>query len=913
MGEQDDVAALCANIAGAAMGHGDVEAAIADLYRLPPDLRARGRLAAGLLEKVTWSDPMSDPRRLRVLDGLLEIAEGPRPVTPQWTRTVTAARVLSMVRAVAEREVNDLAAAERRIEELAGEAGTDPALLPLIGAARASVRLARSVQQDDAGAMARFPEEMLSFVDGFPAGDPRVDAIRGWLTVAAEVVAVNSRGGDIAASLRDLRRAAELLPPGDMRDMSDRFTSMLSAGLGAGAGGAPVTDEQLAELRAQTEQPGLGDPDRALQHTGVAAAALGMGQETDPARVDEGIAQLRRALELTGPDDPLRVFHLCGLALGLMRRAELTNATADLREARTLLEQARTLAGGPAHPQWAMLGEMLADVQRLLGDDRDFHRAALEGLRGHVWKVLVQPDLAGSTAAVQTAGTDAVETARRCLVAGDPAGAIGALDAGRGLALFAATEVGSIADHLDRAGDADLAKRWRTAAASHDPARLPADLRRAVMTVLSAHSSAAGLLDPPGPAEIGQALAAIDADALVYLLPGAGSIPGYAVAVAVTGRPSYLALPNLATQGDRDVERYLVALSVRDMGALATRGTGPGGAQPRDIDAQDTELSDSLGAMCDWAWRAAMGPLIESYLPQLPVPASGRPPRVVLVPMGDLARIPWQAARRQDGRYAVELIAISQAASARMLCHSAALSPVVLSPVGMLVGDPDTTDPKGRCARDLDAARLEAFAIRHSFYRGARYVGRRPDGSVSPSGPGTPDQVRDWLAAPGPAAGAMLHLACHGFVRAGTDRPTAYLLLAGGQKLTAEELIALMARTPDRDVGLVVLAACRTGLSINGYDEAYSLGTAFLAGGARTVLSTQWGIPDSDTSALMYMFHRFLRRDGLPPWAALRAAQRWMLDRDRDIPKEMPRPLSDQIGPELHAVIAWAAFVHWGQ
>jgi hypothetical protein len=30
--------------------------------------------------------------------------------------------------------------------------------------------------------------------------------------------------------------------------------------------------------------------------------------------------------------------------------------------------------------------------------------------------------------------------------------------------------------------------------------------------------------------------------------------------------------------------------------------------------------------VCDWAWHAAMGPLIESYLPRLPAPA-GRPAR----------------------------------------------------------------------------------------------------------------------------------------------------------------------------------------------------------------------------------------------------------------------------------------------
>jgi CHAT domain-containing protein len=277
--------------------------------------------------------------------------------------------------------------------------------------------------------------------------------------------------------------------------------------------------------------------------------------------------------------------------------------------------------------------------------------------------------------------------------------------------------------------------------------------------------------------------------------------------------------------------------------------------------------------------------------------------------MGDLARIPWQAARSKDGRYAIELIAISQAASARLLCRSAALSTVKPSSAGLLVGDPNTS---GR-TRDLPAARLEAFAIRQTFYRGGRYLGRRPDGSNSKSGTGTREQVRAWLATPGLTAGNVLHLACHGLVQAGTD-PTAFLMLADGEKLTAQELIACMAQQSDRVIGLVVLAACRSGESMNGYDEAYSLGTAFLAGGARSVLATQWSVDDSATSVMMFMFHYFLRSAGMSTWAGLRAAQLWMLNPGRVIPDEMPHPLRRQIDVERMAnVVAWAPFVHWGQ
>ena len=244
-------------------------------------------------------------------------------------------------------------------------------------------------------------------------------------------------------------------------------------------------------------------------------------------------------------------------------------------------------------------------------------------------------------------------------------------------------------------------------------------------------------------------------------------------------------------------------------------------------------------------------------------------------------------------------------------------NPVPLSSVGLVVGDPDTA---GR-AVGLAAARREAYAIRQAFYRGARYVGRRPDGSPSPSGAGTADQVREWLANPSPAAGAMLHLACHGSFTADPDDAKSYLLLAAGapprhdgDELSADELMDAMAKSAHSGVGLVVLAACNTGRSIHGYDEAYSLGTAFLAGGVRTVLSTQWSIPDLHTSSLMFMFHYYLRHEALPPWQALRQAQLWMLDPHRQPPSKMPAELRPQPSAGDPAdVLAWAGFVHWGQ
>ncbi|MCG8915222.1 CHAT domain-containing protein [Actinokineospora sp. PR83] len=309
----------------------------------------------------------------------------------------------------------------------------------------------------------------------------------------------------------------------------------------------------------------------------------------------------------------------------------------------------------------------------------------------------------------------------------------------------------------------------------------------------------------------------------------------------------------------------------------------------------------------------AIGPLLDRYFAR-GARERGRVPRIVLIPMAELAAIPWQAARNREGTYAVELAAFSQAVSAREFCVNAARPPVRLTSTGLVVGDPHTQGP----AQDLPAARLEAFEVHRAFLRSAKYVGRRPNGSVSPSGAGTAEQVRAWLTADGPHAGAVLHLACHGQFTSDEQSAKACLLLAPDAagtpgELAADEIVRLLHSTPDRRIGLVVMAACHTGRSIHGYDEAYSLGTAFLAGGARTVLSTQWAVPDGATSMLMYLFHHYLRAEKLPPWQALRTAQLHMLHPDTPLPDSLPAHLRELVGDREHAgVVGWAGFVHGG-
>jgi hypothetical protein len=606
----------------------------------------------------------------------------------------------------------------------------------------------------------------------------------------------------------------------------------------------------------------------------------------------------------------------------------------------------------------------VATVQAAIGD----LDVAIDGLRGHFWRALARPAAAAIEAA-QAASADAHDLASDRLARGDTEGALRVLESARGLALFAATETRPVHDYLYAAGQPDLARQWQAASVVPDPQRLPAELRRGVLATLLTRSPAAALLGPPTVTEIQSALAAADADALVHL------IPGHAVVVPVFGRVTHLPLSGLTPAADR-IERFLATLALHNAVAAAA------------ADLSDADLTAALHGLCRWAWDTVVGPLLDhltaSRFPgaaPMPLPAlGGRPalrqvPRVVLVAAGDLARVPWAAARyeggarlaarheggarpaarhegaawaaggsggaawatgrsegaawaagrsggaawaagRQEdgsvaarhdgGAWAVELMAISQAVSARMFCRAAALPPMPAASAGLVVADPDTDGQ----ARELPSARLEAYAVSRTLFPQARFTGRRPDGTASPSGAGTLDQVRAWLATSNPAAGGLLHLACSGFARPGAG---AYALMAGGVRLTATEVLALRGRAQRRPLDLVVLAGGRTGLSLTGYDEAFGLGAAFLAGGTRTVLATRWTVPDAAAPALLFMTH-LLRGAGLPAWQALREAQLWMLDPARELPPEMPSDLAGAVARADPAkAIAWAAVTHWGR
>lgn len=873
-------------------GHlgGDMDAAVEGVCRLPAHLPTTASLAATLVVVIMRMGPEDGLRHARQLDQLLELAERYPPDTVEWRRVRGTARAVATLRAAASGVRVDTRAALADLESMpAEEDGSQMAQAQEV--MRAGLAFMHAFHSGDEAALRQLPDELITLQRRFgdlPGPGHHADLAG---RMAAYLAARRTDDSAAAWDLHDkIRAAAQDLPEGELRATLDANAVVSAAVRHAEAGSSGVAADQLEIFRRQVS---ASAHDGGVSHKLVGAAEL-IGWETDPDRVAAAIESFRRALRDLPPGDKERISPLVLLGIAHICQVVQGARVAGLDAAAEALHEARDLAGGPAHHDWAQINDLLSWVYRRAGRASDARAVALAGLRRYAWNVLLQRDAAAAGTAARNAAHNALDIARSCLAEMDPAAAVQALDAGRGLALFAATEFLDVATRLDRAGRQDLATRWRMAGSGSND--IPTDLRADVLAALSDGDHAlAGLLDPPSLPDIRSALTALDIDALVYLVPGVAPAAGWAVLVPAAGPPGLMALPNLLLDVDVNVERLLAAVSARDLAAPPSPET----------------VTGSLDTLCDWAWRAAVGPLVEQYLSTLPPPATDRPPRVVLVPTSNLARVPWQAARRGDGTYAVQLVAFSQAASARMLCRSAAASPVPVLPVGLIVGDPQTCEP----TTDLVAARAEAEAIHRAFYPGARYVGRRSDGTTSASGSGTAAEVREWLTTSRPGAGATLHLACHGVIQPTDVDVTSFLLLAGPDgRLTAEELVALLAKTPDRAIGLVVLAACRTGVSGRGYDAAFSLGTAFLAAGVRSVLSTQWSIPDQDTSVLMYMLHHHRMVERRPAWDALRRAQLWMLDPRRSVPPTMPAALVGQLSSMDPAqVVAWAGFVHGGQ
>ncbi|HEY6829745.1 MAG TPA: CHAT domain-containing protein, partial [Gemmatimonadaceae bacterium] len=319
-------------------------------------------------------------------------------------------------------------------------------------------------------------------------------------------------------------------------------------------------------------------------------------------------------------------------------------------------------------------------------------------------------------------------------------------------------------------------------------------------------------------------------------------------------RDSVLALAGfrrLASAGPiielRDVRRRLA----RDQ-ALVILTLGLAGAPTTAlIVSSDSAFSISLPD------RDALAPLIERYLRVAsggvePVAVGGQlgaellepiarslPPtvtRVEISPDGDLFRVPFEALRLSDGRYAVERFAISIVPSATVAQALASLPSMPSATRLVAVGDPVFRSTLVRLPRSADEARRVATYGRSSI--------------VLTRGNATKAALR---AADLPSVG-VLHFATHALIDDEGQARTALALSPTNRdagSLTTSEIAAL-----PLNGALVVLSGCESvGGQILGGEGLRGLSTPFLEAGARTVVVTQWAIGDRGVLSFVDRFY----------------------------------------------------------
>ena len=727
-----------------------------------------------------------------------------------------------------------------------------------------------------------------------PSDDPLLAGTKLFVSALTRFAQARSRldGTAVDESIADLERARDLLPAHHpLRAKAEGLLGMLSTlrsstgegGFELAAARANLTRfragvSEVARAFAGSHKDGLDYPIDAtitgVAHVGEAYVA------GDPRKFAEGLRLLGEAAATPGLNPYERLSVLTSLGLGFRMRYELFRRRQDLDRAVDRLDEARRVLWHEGVDfEAAFLLNCLADCLHTRGDDalRDRERAVaigLDSLRERARAVRLQTGARRALTAAADAEGEAVSVARWCLAANRPEAAVSALELGRAMVLQVSTADSEVPALLRERGAEDLAREWETSVHEGRDSGpvVPDDLRRRILDVIDGHGGAA---ESPGLAEIASALDACAVSALVYLVPKDEEGPGTALTVGRAGQVAEVRLSDLGA-GDAVIDEFDEAVRAAD----------------------PERRRRALGWLCDWAWTAVMRELVGD---------PGRPARLVLVPVGRLAVVPWHAARRVVAagvsRYACQDAVISYAASARQFVQAARGKRRAWdsAPGVVRVGD-----------SKLYWASREIEHIRARHYPGATYFGGRNRRAARVSPPATPDNVRTLLPGRESAGASVLHLGAHAHLA--VPPVDSYLALTGGRLHVRDMLAQARQRPPDAVGGLVVLAACASDHGGHQHDEVLTLATAFLAAGAVGVVGARWEVADLPTAIFMIMFHHYLNAGYADPATALRAVQLWMLNPHRCLPAGVDERLAHELSLlDLAEADRWAAFTYQGR
>ena len=719
-----------------------------------------------------------------------------------------------------------------------------------------------------------------------PAGDGELDGLR---ELRQQLLAAGNPPGagsppDRATPAGSQAGPGEALTAGEACEIASRSVDRAVTALGLGGSGIPVRRPLAA---AGQPDPGLLRSIAADLHQGLAGAVSD--------------SRLRQQVN--------RLLGLCHAELYWADPAAGTDHT--LREA--IVHLNRALAGREHElptVEWADTLDVLARCQREAAQRDDggaqppvtAERTVRAALRELARFVMVAEDTGQALEVAARANEMVVQAIGWALADGRPRAAVDLAEAGRGLILASVTLSGRVEQFLRSAGRPDAADAWRAGGRTG---------RATALGALWETTAGTSLLSTPTSDEVSLALAGTRFDAVVYLVPPAGpdsaaaapadrdptgpagELSGHALVVRpVLGEVEVIPLPGLAGAGHKTpLDAYLTALNVALDGYDPAAGN-PDGFRAGPLGRAWADALDNLGR---WAYPHIMAPLVDHVrgwsLDHLP--------HLALIPLGDLAAIPYAAAWTDEGspggerRYALDDVVLSYAASARLLAEVARRPQQPLSERVVLVCEPGGEFPMSRRATRLLTSRQ---------YPGAEVYGLKSDRN----GPATAVAVLGALPARDRPGASLLQLSLHG-----TTDPNPQLQASDGWLPLARILDQARDRAPDAPGGLVITNACLTDSTSTHYDESLTLATAFLAAGATAVIGTRWPVDDDTVTALSLRLHLHLQM-GYQPAEALRRAQ---LDLLRPTPS-----MRATLGPHLGAVadarlshpVTWAGHVHHG-
>jgi tetratricopeptide (TPR) repeat protein len=685
----------------------------------------------------------------------------------------------------------------------------------------------------------------------------------------------------------------------EMRNDPAAFRDAMSAAMGVPVPPPPPAAADTGRLASRALERAV----RALGADGPPGSArrpLAPADRPESEALHGVVADLRTALE-GGLDDASlrrRAHGVLGACLAELHWLGDDGAGQALPDAIAHLD--RSLAGSEhALPtvERADLLDVLARCQResvrlglAAADSRlDAERTARAALRELARCVLVAD---GTEQALQVAARANEIVARVvgwCLADDRPRAAVEVAEAGRSLVLASVVLAGRAEELLRGDGQHAVADAWR---------RGDEQGRLAGLSAVSASIDGQFLLTTPTADQVSQTLLATAMDAVVYLVPPAPSDASGAPGRGLLVRPGFhvdvLDLRGVTVGPGTPLADYLAAFTDA-LGTHDPSRRNPGGFRGTP---QGQAWANALADLGSWTHTHIVGPLVE-HTRGWPF---DRTPHLALVPLGELAAIPYAAAWASDPavpggrRYAVHDLVLTHTVSARLLTEVARRPRLPLTERVILVNDPTGEFPY---------ARAIAKALARQLYPHAEVYGRGRGKELT--GPATTSALLAALPAEEGAGASLLHLSTHA-----TTNPTAQLQAVDGWLPLARILERARGRPPHAAGGLVVTSACLTDSTNAHYDESVTLATALLAAGATGVIGTRWPIDDDTTATLAHYLHHHLA-DGHQPAHALRLAQLDLLD---PAPRTLPG-LHPHLAALPHSRLAhpasWAGYVHHGR